>query len=99
MFIKKKEYDALVADNQKWRDIAMVNAEALQNLTDKFDALAREAQGVNDLNKKINKQNEELIAALKEREKAIRYWQNETEKAQKKAVELALIIDEMEERD
>lgn len=95
MFIKRKEYQSLLDQIAKWRDIANTNAECFREIDERFDKLAVEAKEINDLSKKINKNNEELIGKLKEREAMIAFWKNRAEEAEKKNVELALLVNDI----
>lgn len=67
-FVSKKKYDAMVAERDKWDSIASEAIAQNSRLLAQADKTIKEMKSIQELNHRIIKLNDELIAHCKELE-------------------------------
>lgn len=68
MWISKKKYNEIVAERDKWDDIASRAVKQNGRLLEQWDATIEEMKGVQELNHQLAKHNDVLLAYAKELE-------------------------------
>ena len=73
-FVSKKKYDAMVAERDKWDNIASEAVAQNSRLLTQIDEAIKEMKEIQELNHQLVKSNEVLLAYTKQLEKQRDMW-------------------------
>lgn len=85
MFIRKKKYNELVAERDKWDGIASEAVAQNGRLLAQIDSAIKEMKEIQELNHQLVKHNDVLLAYAKELEKERDMWRERAEEENRQA--------------
>jgi predicted transcriptional regulator len=72
-FVSKKKYDAMVADRDKWDEIASKAVAQNGRLLTQMDEAVKEMKEIQELNHRLVEHNDELLAQCQELETKLKF--------------------------